>query len=385
MTDTITGKTQINVISEGSIRQIGEFFEKFDARNVFFVADEPAYKFSGAEKALSSLLQEYKVTWFSDFELNPKIEDVERGVALLRGNPPDLVIGLGGGSALDMAKLIAGCGAGTAQPAEYVTGTVPMEHQIPPVIAVPTTSGTGSEATHFAVVYIKGEKFSFAHSQLLPDVALIDPQLTWSLPPRTTASCGLDALCQCVESVWAVGATDESIKFASEGFALAFRHLEKAVLNPDAESRLAMAKAAHLSGKAINISKTTAPHALSYGITSRYGVPHGMAVALTLGAFLEYNSEMTTYDCIDTRGLEHVQKRIDHIISLMDCNSPVQAANRVRSLLRAINCPVCLKDAGIPKNDLLAISESVNTERLSNNPRQIDIQGLQQLLDSVFE
>jgi alcohol dehydrogenase len=250
---------------------------------------------------------------------------------------------------------------------------------------VPTTSGTGSEATHFAVVYIDGEKYSFAHPDLLPDVALIDPKLTWSLPPRTTAACGLDALCQCIESIWAVGSTEKSIEVASEGFALAFKHLEKAVLKPDAETRLAMAKAAHLSGKAINISKTTAPHALSYGITSRYGVPHGMAVALTLGAFLEYNYEVNSTDCTDPRGMDFVKNRIDHIIALTDSNSPAQAAGKVRSLLGAINSPVTLKDAGIPKSELQALSESVNIERLSNNPRQIDSRGLIELLESVFE
>jgi alcohol dehydrogenase len=384
MNNSTSVKTQAVIIGEGSIRRMEEMFERFNARKIFFVVDEPAYKVSGAAKIVDRFFQEMKVTWFSDFEMNPKIEDVDRGVKLFRRNPPDLVIGLGGGSAIDMAKLIAGCGSGTAKPETYITGAKTVAHPLPPVIAVPTTSGTGSEATHFAVVYIDGEKFSFAHSRLLPDVALIDPRLTWSLPSRTTAACGLDALCQCMESIWAVGADEISINYAAEGLKLALHYLEPAVNNPAPESRQAMARSAHFSGKAINRSKTTAPHALSYGMTSRYNVPHGMAVALTVGEFLAYNYLVTETDCIDPRGMHSVKTRMDTILKLMNSRSAEHARKKISSLLKNINCPLRLRDAGIRMKDLESIRSDVNIERLSNNPRKIDKYQLKILLEHVY-
>lgn len=385
MNHSPTTTSQSVTIKDGAISQLEDLFVQLHARKIFFVVDKPAYTFSGAEKKLRNSLKFREVTWFSDFELNPKIEDVERGVKLFRDKAPDVVLALGGGSALDVAKLIAGCGAQSARPDDYVTGKITLDIKPPPVIAIPTTSGTGSEATHFAVVYIDEKKYSLASPYLLPDYVLIDPQLTHSLPSSITAACGLDALCQSMESIWAVGATGESIKYASEGLKLALNHLEKAVCNPCPDSRMAMALAAHLSGKAINISKTTAPHAVSYGITTRYRLPHGMAVALTLGAFLEYNSGVDEADCTDQRGPEEVRRRMDHILDVMDCTSIEQARNCLGRLMAAVGCSARVRDAGIVKADLATLAGMVNTERLSNNPRRIDVKVLETLLEDCIK
>ena len=181
------------------------------------------------------------------------------------------------------------------------------------MIAIPTTAGTGSEATHFAVVYVDGEKYSLAHPYLVPAYAVIDPLLTYSLPAGVTAASGLDAFCQAIESIWAVGATDVSHTFATEAARLAVQHLRAAVQNPTDTARAGMCRAAHLSGKAINISKTTAPHALSYVLTAEYGLAHGVAVALTLAPMLQYNAQVTAIDCADPRSAiaeETTMKRI---------------------------------------------------------------------------
>ena len=115
-----------------------------------------------------------------------------------------------------------------------ITGSVPIDSGKVPLVAIPTTAGTGSEATHFAVVYHEGKKFSVAHRNLLPDFAIIDPELTCSMPKSLAASTGLDALCQAIESIWAVGATGESATYAIRSLYLALEHLESAVENPTA-------------------------------------------------------------------------------------------------------------------------------------------------------
>lgn len=371
-------------IREGALAQAGELLARLDARRVFLVVDEPAYAHSGAAESLADCLRRYATTRFSRFALNPKIEDAEEGIVLFRREAPDAVIALGGGSALDMAKLISIGGVQDGDLQDYVSGARVPERPGPPVIAVPTTAGTGSEATHFAVIYVDGRKYSLAHPFLLPEYALIDPVLTHSLPVSVTASSGLDALCQAAESIWASGATPESIDHASQALSLAIENLEAAVNRPSAHARMAMATAAHFAGKAINISKTTAPHALSYGITTRYGVPHGAAVALTIGAFLGYNYAVDEATCNDARGAAAVKERVGIVVELLGGGSLERAKERLRSLIENIGASVRLRDVGVPQRGLPELARTVNLERLSNNPRTISAPALVLLLEELW-
>jgi alcohol dehydrogenase class IV len=156
-----------------------------------------------------------------------------------------------------------------------------------PLIAIPTTSGTGTEATCFAVVYIDKTKYSLKHSSILPDYTIIDPTLTHAMPPLVTAATGMDALAQAIESYWGVKSTHESQAYAREAITLTLAYLKAACQN-EVEARDAMSRAANLAGKAINLTETTACHAVSYPITSYFNVPHGHAVALTLASMFGY-------------------------------------------------------------------------------------------------
>ncbi len=142
-----------------------------------------------------------------------------------------------------------------------------------------------------------------------------------------------------------------------------------------------MCRAAHLSGKAINISKTTAPHALSYVLTAEYGLPHGVAVALTLAPLLRYNAEVTAIDCADPRGAEDVLGRIGQIVEILEAEDVAGACDNIRSLLRAVDCPLSLREAGLADDQALQrMVSGVNPERLSNNPRKTTPAALHALL-----
>ena len=154
-----------------------------------------------------------------------------------------------------------------------------------PLVAIPTTAGTGSEATHFSVVYIKDIKQSLSHPLIKPAVAIVDPQFTYNLPPFITACSGLDAFCQAIESYWSVNSSDESKKYAIDAIVKIKNNLIDAVKTSSKESRHELSIASNLSGKAIDITKTTAPHAISYPLTKLFNIPHGYAVALILGHF----------------------------------------------------------------------------------------------------
>lgn len=375
------GNQQTVYLSDGSLAKIPQIFEQFRAVRTFLVVDEVAYNLSGAAAQLRQFLPPDAITLFSGFEPNPKIEDVERGVAKCRAANPDLVVALGGGTAIDLAKMIASMTRHAESPRDIATNGSPLAQGTLPLIAVPTTAGTGSEATHFAVVYIDGQKHSVADPCLLPSVAVVDPKLTHSVPPSMTAATGLDAFCQAIESIWAVGATDESVAYATSAATLAFEHLPVATNAPTAEARHAMSLASHLAGKAINISKTTLPHAISYAITADYGIPHGAAVATTLSSVLAYNFGVSTSDCADQRGTAHVRQRLSRILDILKAATVDQACQQIEAFVSSLGCNPTLNAAGIHSEESLrALASRVNAARLSNNPRTANQEELLSLL-----
>ncbi|MGZ0174146.1 MAG: phosphonoacetaldehyde reductase [Planctomycetales bacterium] len=371
----------MDFLCEKAIKEVAGIFTRESFHKVLFVVDEDAYGACGADTTLEPILEDRLVSRFVGFELNPKLADVERGIALCRDLNPDVVIALGGGSAIDLGKLISSLSVQAASARDIITGREAIIGKGPPLIAIPTTAGTGSEATHFAVAYVEGEKFSVAHETLLPDYSIVDPELTCSLPAHITAATGLDAFCQAIESIWAVGGTEESFDFATEAVEIAVANIVQAVNEPGPASRMAMCRASHLAGKAINISKTTAPHALSYLMTSNFGIPHGIAVALTLGPMLAYNARVSNSDCVDRRGVEHVRQRIATIVKLLGATNAGEARKRFTEIVSKIGCPSSLAEAGITTTDQLqTIVASVNTQRLSNNPRKTTSDSLLELL-----
>ncbi|QDT61134.1 Alcohol dehydrogenase [Stieleria bergensis] len=351
-----------------SLREVGAVLESLRVERPFVVLDETAYAASGADMVLEPLLSQRATTRLTKFEVNPKLQDVERGIEAYRNSDADFVIALGGGTAIDLAKLIGRLAVQSHSARELATGQATIQATGQPLMAIPTTAGTGSEATHFAVVYVDGEKHSVAHPSLLPNYAVVDPTLTESLPPGMTAATGLDALCQAIESIWSVAATEESLHDASEAATLAFANLVPATNAPTPEVRQAMCRASHLAGKAINITKTTAPHALSYALTSRFGVPHGLAVAVTLAPLLAFNAAVTSEDCMDPRGATAVSQRISRVINILGAKDVQTACAVISNLLSQIHCPalheICSPD------DFMGIAQSANAERLSNNPRR---------------
>jgi alcohol dehydrogenase class IV len=367
-------------IGPGKLSELSDIFKTRGIRSCFLVADPVAYVSSGASEVIKPLLDTLEtLTIFSDFSPNPDDLSVEKALGCATRQSYDAVLAVGGGTAIDIAKLVS-CSltSGLAEIISIPEGIIRNNL----LIAVPTTAGTGSEATHFAVLYVDGVKHSIAHNRLLPDISIVDSNLLQSIPPSVAAHTGLDAFCQSIESLWSVQSTAASREFALQGLKLSFTNLERFVDSPDPGSRDAMARAAHFSGKAINISKTTAPHAISYTLTSKSGIPHGLAVAMTIGPCLAWNADVTEEDCIDPRGVAHAQKSMAQILEVLSSSSPTQAVDRIDALLVSIECHPRLSDNGIETADLDAITATVNAERLANNPRRLDSNDIRSLLQS---
>lgn len=246
-------------------------------RRVFAVASPGAAQ----RTALASWLPR-GATLFSQFQPNPTTDQAISAAARRAAADADLVLGVGGGSALDIAKAARALPPDRGEAAAAIIGTTACARAGVELVLVPTTAGTGSEVTRFATLYRHGRKVSLDAACVQADVAVIDPALTDSCPAWLTWSCAFDALAHAVESAWSRCATSESRAFAMAALALLVPVLRDADRLPSLAERDTLSEAGTLAGRAIDLTRTTAAHALAYPLTVHLGVPHGLACALNL-------------------------------------------------------------------------------------------------------
>lgn len=369
----------------GSIGRLRKAIERYRLKRILLVTGKASYFACGAERLLRRSLSGCDIFRFCDFAVNPRLNDVEEGIGRFKQHNCDGIVAVGGGSVIDMAKLINIFAAQKGAILQYIQGKRKIENRGKPLIAVPTTAGTGSETTHFAVLYVDKVKYSVDNPHILPDVAIIDPQLTLSMPPHLTAATGMDALAQAIESYWCINSTKKSKEYAREAIALIVKNLLKAVNNPSRRSRWAMSKAAHLSGRAIDITKTTLSHAISYPLTSYFKVDHGHAVGLTLGSVLAYNSGVSAKDVADKRGVCYVKKTIDELNGLLGCSDARESRKMIHALMQAAGLKTRLSYLGVTtQEDMRTILDNVDIERAENNPRAVTRRALRQILSRVM-
>lgn len=369
----------------GDLGRLEQITAEVDPKSVLLFTGAHSYRSSGAAATIDPLVRSFTNARITDIEPNPTIEAVEAACVIHAETGPDLIIAVGGGSVIDLAKGVGALAPQTRPPRDIVLdGGRGIDHPGVPLVAIPTTAGTGSETTHFAVVYVDGRKYSLSHEFVRPDHVILDPTLTYTLPPAITAATGLDALSQAIESYWSVHSSELSTGYAASAMDLASKHLSEAVHHPDAESRLGMCEASHLAGRAIDITTTTAPHALSYTLTSEFGVPHGTAVALTLGAVLEHNAGVNEEDCNDQRGVDHVRSRVEDVVALFGASDASSARAAIERLVASLGLPSSLSEVGAGSAQARRrIAESVDGQRLSGNPRSFTPDQLRSLVDSL--
>ncbi len=361
--------SQKEFIGVGCINSIKEIIKETRAEKILLVTGKQSYVYCNAKSWIDKILNNIYTEQFNQFKVNPKLDDVYTGVRLLKNTKFDLVIAVGGGSVIDMAKLINILAVQKdSDLVKYINDNTLITAKGLPLVAIPTTTGTGSEATHFSVVYVDNVKYSLAHHFMLPNYAIVDAELSFNLPSHITAASGMDALSQAVESYWAVKSTQESKRFASEAIVLILEVLQSAVAG-NKKARIIMSKAAHLAGKAINITTTTAPHAISYPITTFFGLQHGHAVALTLGKFFEINYIFHDDDIIDPRGRLYVKNTMVELFKMFDSSTPLECKDNWYKLMSDIGLQIDVKAIGISKDeDINKVIDNINIDRLMNNP-----------------
>lgn len=303
---------------------------------------------------------------FDQFTPNPLYEDVCKGVDLFQSEQCDAILAVGGGSSLDVAKCIKlYCKMKKDKlylEQEYKDTGVKL-------IAIPTTAGTGSESTRYAVIYYDGKKQSVTHDSIIPDVAILEPKVLKTLPLYQKKCTMMDAFCQGIESWWSVNSTDESKKLSKEAVETIMRWWHDYIFENTDASAEAIMLAANLAGQAICITQTTAPHAFSYKITSLYKLPHGHAVAVGLPVIWEYMVDNLD-KCIDSRGQEYLAGVFNEIATAMGCQTPTEAIAKFRQMIEEME--LINPMAENREEELEILSTSVNPVRLKNNPVGID-------------
>lgn len=311
-----------------------------------------------------------EVLRWSEFAANTDSADLRVGLAHMRDFQPDLVLGVGGGSAMDMSKLLSAYrDVRDDEVLHAIRAGRKAERRREKLFLVPTTSGSGAEATHFAVVYIGNDKYSIGGPAMRPDAIALDPTLSVSGSAYQRATSGVDAVAQAIESLWAAGANDRSRFYARAALRLLLPCIRAYVNEAVPESSRAMCIGSHLAGRAIDVSRTTAAHALSYGITKTYGVSHGHAVALTLGAFIEAHAEPAKERLQPGIEPEDHAAAMRHILGALGASTGAQARRRFTALLGQIGLDPSLSNAGADTPaGRTTLAASVNAERLGNNP-----------------
>lgn len=315
---------------------------------------------------------------FDQFTPNPLYEDVCKGVDLLQETRCDTILAVGGGSSLDVAKCIK-------LYCKMDKDKLYMEQEYKDtgikLIAIPTTAGTGSESTRYAVIYYDGKKQSVTHDSIIPDVAILEPKVLKTLPLYQKKCTMMDALCQGIESWWSVNSTDESKLLSKEAVETIMQWWHEYIFENTDASAVAILRAANLAGQAICITQTTAPHAFSYKITSLYKLPHGHAVAICLPVIWQYMFDHLD-NCIDCRGKDYLLKTFDEISISMGCGDIKMAICFFKDMMEQMKImpPVSTNK----QLDIDILVNSVNSVRLKNNPVILDKEIINNLYKTII-
>ncbi|MEK7172667.1 MAG: iron-containing alcohol dehydrogenase [Patescibacteria group bacterium] len=339
---------------------------------------------SGLLQKIKDFLSASDIRFISEVKSIPSIIQVERATAMARDSRVALVVAIGGGSALDLAKSAAVLSQNPGALIDFLQKKKIFINKGIPCAAVPTTAGTGSEVTPYAAIWGEDKtKYSLNSFLLFPAWAICDPELTLSLPSLATASTGIDALCQAIEAYWSIYSFPLSDIHAVKAISLILESLEKAVQEPgNLLHREKMMLAALEAGRAFSQTATTAVHSVSYPMTAYFGIPHGYACGLTLSSFLKYNFEVTEQDCNDLRGFKFAQSRILEIVDCLGCQTVDEACLKIKNLMRSIGLEVSLAGAGITDIEVI-VEHGFTPDRVANNPRLVTRENLRKLLENI--
>lgn len=364
------------------ITHLENFLKKQGAKNIILFSGKNSLNHMPISKELFSSLKSFNLERFTEIYPNPTKENLDLALNFLKNKKFDMILAIGGGSVLDTAKISNFLFQNNLTIDDYINNNFQNPKPANNLIAIPTTAGTGSESTQFATFYINEKKYSLDLPEILPQHVILDPSFTSTLPAELTAQTGADALCHSIESFWSVKSTEKSRELAYSAISLLLKHLPNAVLKGDPQSREKVLLAANYAGQAINITRTTAAHSVSYPMTSIFKIPHGQAVSVNLPYLFQYNQNLTDNDCLDPRGPEFVTKRINELLNLF---STQNGKSYLLDFFNSIGLKTKLMELDINKKDIpILVKNGFTPNRVKNNPRRVMQDSLTEMLTSAL-
>jgi alcohol dehydrogenase class IV len=357
------------IYGEATAEKIPSLVQEFGVKSALIVTDPVVHKV-GLSDRIETLLKKVgiKTEIFDRVEPEPKIQVAEEVAKFARKSHCGLVIGIGGGSSLDMAK-VASIAETNAGPMVELIGVDKVPRAGIPKILIPTTSGTGSEVTMNSIVSLEEEalKTGIVSRHLMADVAVVDPLMTVSMPPKITASTGLDALSHAIEAIMSVDANSFSQPLALESIRLIFNNLQEVrEKGDDLAARGSMSLASLNGGIAIQVSGTCGGHAAAYAFAVKAKTPHGVSCAIALPYIMEFNAPKCLHKLAVIAEAAGVSKPGQN-----PEEAAFKAVEAVRNLTQMLDNPLSLKEIGVKEKmvPLLARDIMKSQRLLVRNPR----------------
>lgn len=359
---------------EGMLGKLREVTDELGLKKGILVSD-PFFAKNGLADRLMEENKGLLTCMYSNISPNPEVTEVDACAALMKEEKVEFTVALGGGSALDCAKAASTiCFTEDSIRKYHGTGVaLPKEHL--PIIAIPTTAGTGSEVTCVSVLsdHELGKKGPINNNNFYPAVALIDPELTYTLPPYMTASCGIDVLCHAVEGFWSKGHQPICDALALHASELVFENIRTVYEDPqNKEARAKMAEASVIAGLAFTLPKTTSSHACSFPLTNLLHIPHGEACGLTLDYFAKIN------------GADPVEgPRINRFAQKLGFKDMSDMAGAIAQLKKDLKLRTDLKEFNLTDEQVAALVQGSKHPNMLNNPVEITEEMLNEMYQSM--
>jgi len=371
---SFTGAKKI-IFGNGSFDTLADHIRELKANRPLIVLDRNLSK-TGLRDRISEILGKNGFKWVlfdKQVEAEPRLEVADEGVKAVRKGKCDIVVGIGGGSAMDVAKAVSALAANDGKAEDYL-GLNKVPGPGLPTIMVPTTAGTGSEVT-FTAVFVRQDlkkKEGMNSPYLYPDLAVLDPTLTLTLPPVSTASTGIDALCHAIESFTSINASPMSEMFSLEAIQLISANLRTCVHDGgNLEAREKLLLGSLYAGLGLANAGVGAVHSLSYPLGGKYGVSHGLANTVMLPHVMYFNlpGAMDKFAIIAEAMGENIED-----MPLRE--AAYFAVEAVQSLIEDCGIYTTLEDLNIPEEDFPEIAKVAMTvtRPLENNPRKVTIE-----------
>ena len=357
------------------LSQVTSIVSELGARRALIITGKAAMKKHGMTARLTELLKPVESEVFDEVEPNPAMSTFEKAQIAVKQHNCDLVVGLGGGSPLDVAKVAAAIGNKDQSPSQVFIFPTKIASKGLPMMAIVTTSGSGSEVTPFSILSDpeNGTKKAAGHTFLYPTVALVDPSLCKTMTKDVTAETGLDAISHAIESYWAKKASPITDSITLEALNHLIPNIKKACEeSSNIVARSEMALGAMEAGMALGNTMATAAHSISYPLTVRFNIPHGLACALTLPVFVRFNAPA-------------IQSKIPRLLHALGVKSIDEAADSLTKLMAEIGQPTRLSDLGIGKDDVpWLVEHGYAPVRMANNPREVAEKDVEEILKQIL-